>query len=62
MLVSRFHSRNFMAPHSNGSSFIMLDEAHERSVNTDLLFGLMKRALSMRPDLKVSRKMHRGGW
>eukprot|EP01128_Nolandella_sp_AFSM9_P011983 TRINITY_DN8863_c0_g1_i1.p1 TRINITY_DN8863_c0_g1~~TRINITY_DN8863_c0_g1_i1.p1 ORF type:complete len:585 (-),score=114.99 TRINITY_DN8863_c0_g1_i1:115-1731(-) len=31
----------------------MLDEAHERSINTDVLFGLLKEAGKRRPDLKI---------
>ena len=40
-------------PEMSQYSVIMLDEAHERTVPTDVVFGLVKKAVSKRPDLKL---------
>ncbi|KOS20551.1 Pre-mRNA-splicing factor ATP-dependent RNA helicase prp22 [Escovopsis weberi] len=42
-----------MDPDMKRYSCIMLDEAHERTIATDVLFALLKKALKRRPDLKV---------
>ncbi|KAI0713144.1 P-loop containing nucleoside triphosphate hydrolase protein [Cerioporus squamosus] len=42
-----------MDPDVSQYSVIMLDEAHERTIATDVLFGLLKKAIKRRPDLKL---------
>ena len=40
-------------PQMSKYSIIILDEVHERSLHTDILLGLLKKALPDRPELKV---------
>ncbi|XP_045199872.2 uncharacterized protein LOC123554063 [Mercenaria mercenaria] len=39
--------------HLSKYSCVIIDEAHERSIYTDLLLGMLKQTLSKRPELKV---------
>lgn len=40
-------------PDLNQYAIVILDEAHERTISTDVLFGLMKKTVKKRPDLKL---------
>lgn len=40
-------------PHFNQYDTLIVDEAHERSLNIDFLLGYLKNVLPVRPDLKV---------
>lgn len=40
-------------PNLSKYSCVMLDEAHERSINTDVLFGLCADLLTRRKDLRL---------
>uniref|UniRef100_A0A5K3EGY2 RNA helicase n=2 Tax=Mesocestoides corti TaxID=53468 RepID=A0A5K3EGY2_MESCO len=49
MLLREF----LMEPDLSSYSVMMIDEAHERTLHTDVLFGLVKDVARFRPDLKL---------
>ncbi|NPA71706.1 MAG: ATP-dependent RNA helicase HrpA [Gammaproteobacteria bacterium] len=49
ILLAEIHNDHFLSNYDT----IIIDEAHERSINIDFLLGILKQLLPKRPDLKV---------
>ena len=49
VLLNQYHEDPTLSVYS----IVIIDEAHERHIDTDLLFGVMKLCLRQRPDIKV---------
>lgn len=54
LIVTELHtSRHFCFRHLSSVSHIVLDEIHERNLQSDVLMTVVKDLLNYRPDLKV---------
>jgi HrpA-like RNA helicase len=43
-------------PNLEKYSIVIVDEAHERKIDTDIVFGIMKKSLRKRKDLQVNKR------
>lgn len=53
MTDGTLHREFLSEPDLNSYSVMVIDEAHERTLHTDILFGLVKDIARFRPDLKL---------
>lgn len=49
ILLNEYHNDRILSTYS----IVIIDEAHERRIDTDLLFGIMKTCLEERHNIKV---------
>jgi len=53
MTDGTLHREFLSEPDLQYYSVMIVDEAHERTLHTDILFGLVKDVIRFRPDLKL---------
>lgn len=53
MTDGTLHREFLSEPDLQSYSVMIVDEAHERTLHTDILFGLVKDVIRFRPDLKL---------
>jgi HrpA-like RNA helicase len=52
-MLKKYEKSSRLEPYHLRYSVMIIDEAHERSLHTDILLGLLKRMLAVRKDIKL---------